>query len=117
MEALPILESSGDPYQLAHGLGTLGLVELAAGNLGAARAALERGLALARGLRDTRSIAILAATTADVARCQGDFLRAAELYSESLALYQEIGNHAEIPAHSAQPGLCGARHARLRSSP
>ncbi len=98
MEALPLLESSGDPYQLAHGLGTLGLVELAAGNLGAARAALERGLALARGLRDTRSTAILAATTADVARCQNDFIRAGELYGESLALYQEIGNHAEIPA-------------------
>ena len=98
VEALPTLESSGDPYQLAHGLGTLGLVELAGGDLGAARAALERGLTLARGLRDTRSIAILAATTADVARCQGDFMRAAELYGESLALYQEIGNHAEIPA-------------------
>lgn len=97
-EALPVLEASGDPYQLAHGLGILGLVELAGGELGAARAALERSLALARGLRDTRSIAILAATTADVARCQEDLMRAAELYSESLALYQEIGNHAEIPA-------------------
>ena len=97
-EALPALESSGDLYLLGHGLGTLGLVELADGGLPAARAALERGLAQVRALRDTRSIAVLAATTADVARCQGDYTRAGELYSESLALYQEIGNHAEIPA-------------------
>jgi DNA-binding CsgD family transcriptional regulator len=51
-----------------------------------------------RTVRDTRSLAILAATTADVARCQGDYERAADLYSESLALYHELGNHVEIPA-------------------
>ncbi len=111
-EALPALETSGDLYLLGHGLGTLGLVELAGGDLPAARAALERGLALVRELRDTRSTAILAATTADVARCQGDYTRAAELYSESLALYQEIGNHAEIPAilHNQGYVALGARH-------
>jgi hypothetical protein len=43
-------------------------------------------------------VALLAATTADVARCQGDYARAEELYSESLALYQELGNWAELPA-------------------
>ena len=106
-EALPALEPSGDIYLLGHGLGTLGLVELADGDLPAARAALECGLGLVRELRDTRSIAILAATTADAARCQGDYTRAAELYSESLALYQEIGNHAEIPAILHNQGYVG----------
>src|SRR3954447_22330345 len=98
MEAVPALQSSGDPYLLGHAMGTLGLVELADGDLTAARASLEHGLAQVRTLRDTRSIALIAATTADVARCQGDYIRAAELYSESLALYHELGNRAEIPA-------------------
>jgi ATP/maltotriose-dependent transcriptional regulator MalT len=97
-EALPALHASGGLYLLAHGLGTLGLVELADGELAAARAPLEQGLSLVRTLQDTRSIALIAATTADVARCQGDYARAAELYSESLALYHQLGNHAEIPA-------------------
>ena len=97
-EGLPALQASGDPYQLAHGMGTLGLIELADGNLAAARAALEQGLGLVRMLRDTRSVALIAATTADVARCQNDYVRAAELYSESMALYYELGNHSEIPA-------------------
>jgi predicted ATPase/DNA-binding CsgD family transcriptional regulator/transcriptional regulator with XRE-family HTH domain len=97
-EALPALQMSGDPYLLAHGLGTLGLIELADGDLAAARASLEHGLAVVRTLRDTRSAAIIAATTADAARCQGEYARAAELYSESLALYHALGNRAEIPA-------------------
>ena len=95
---MPAIEASGDPYLLAHGLGTLGLVELADGALADARASLERGLGMARTLRDTRSVALLAATTADAARCQGAYGRAAELYSESLALYHALGNRAEIPA-------------------
>ncbi|HEU5103873.1 MAG TPA: LuxR C-terminal-related transcriptional regulator [Roseiflexaceae bacterium] len=97
-EALPALRASGGRYLIAHGLGTLGLIELAEGDLGGARAALENGLAVVRTLRDTRSVALIAATTADVARCQADYARAAELYSESLALYHELGNRAEIPA-------------------
>lgn len=97
-EALPALQECGDPYLLAHGMGTLGLLNLADGELAAARASLEHGLALVRTLRDTRSIALIAATTADAARCQGDYARAADLYSESLALYHELGNSAEIPA-------------------
>lgn len=96
--ALPALQTSGDPYALAHGLATRGLIDLADGDRAAARASLEQGLAAARTLRDTRSVALLAATTADAARCQGDYERAAELYSESLALYHELGNRAEIPA-------------------
>jgi predicted ATPase/DNA-binding CsgD family transcriptional regulator/DNA-binding XRE family transcriptional regulator len=98
MEALPALQAGGDAYLLGHGLGTLGLIDLAAGDLAAARAALEKGLAAVRTLRDRRSVALLAATTADAARCQGEYARAAELYSESLALYHELGNRAEIPA-------------------
>ncbi len=97
-EALPALQASGGLYLLAHGLGTLGQVELANGNLAAARASLEQGLALVRTLRDRRSVALIAATAADAARCQGEYARAAELYSESLALYHELGNRAEIPA-------------------
>ena len=96
-EAVSALQAS-DPYLLAHGLGTRGLIELADGALTPAREALEQALAVIRTLRDTRSLALLAATTADVARCQGDYDRAADLYSESLALYHELGNHAEIPA-------------------
>ncbi|HEX6605606.1 MAG TPA: helix-turn-helix domain-containing protein, partial [Chloroflexia bacterium] len=96
-EAVSALQA-GDPYLLAHGLGTRGLIELADGALTPAREALEQALAVIRTLRDTRSLALLAATTADVARCQGDYDRAADLYSESLALYHELGNHAEIPA-------------------
>jgi non-specific serine/threonine protein kinase len=53
---------------------------------------------MVRTLRDTRSVALLAATTADIARCQGDYARAAELYSESLALYHDLANRDEIPA-------------------
>lgn len=98
VEALPELRASGGPYLLAHGLGTLGLVNFAERDLAAARASFEQGLALVRILHDTRSVALIAATTADAARCQGDFARAAELYSESLALYHELGNRAEIPA-------------------
>jgi predicted ATPase/DNA-binding CsgD family transcriptional regulator/transcriptional regulator with XRE-family HTH domain len=97
-EAVPALQLSGDPYLLGHGMGTLGLVNLAEGDLAAARESLENGLAVVRTLRDTRSVALIAATTADVARCQGDYTRAAELYSESLALYHQLGNRAEIPA-------------------
>jgi predicted ATPase/DNA-binding CsgD family transcriptional regulator/transcriptional regulator with XRE-family HTH domain len=97
-EALPALHASGGRYLLAHGLGTLGLVELADSDPAAARTSLEQGLALVRTLRDTRSVALIAATTADAARCQGDYARAAELYSESLALYHQLGNRAEIPA-------------------
>jgi predicted ATPase/DNA-binding CsgD family transcriptional regulator/transcriptional regulator with XRE-family HTH domain len=97
-EALPALRSSGDPYLIAHGLMTLGLIDLADGDMAAARESGEDGLAVIRTLRDTRSVALIAATTADVARCQGDYVRAAELYSESLALYHELGNRAEIPA-------------------
>lgn len=96
--ALPALQASGDPYLIAHGLGTLGLVELAEGDLVAARAALENSLAVTRALRDARSIALTAATTGDIARCQRAYERAAELYSESLALYYELGNETEIPA-------------------
>ena len=66
--------------------------------MAAARTSLEHGLTLVRTLRDTRSVALIAATTADVARCQGDYDRAGELYGESLALYHELGNRAEIPA-------------------
>ncbi|MEO8285193.1 MAG: LuxR C-terminal-related transcriptional regulator [Chloroflexota bacterium] len=97
-EGLPALQSSGDPYMLAHGMGTLGLVDLADRDFAGARNAFEDSLAIARTLRDTRSVALFAATTADIARCQGDYLRAAELYSESLALYHELGNRSEIPA-------------------
>jgi predicted ATPase/DNA-binding CsgD family transcriptional regulator len=97
-EALPALHASGDPYLIAHGLMTLGLIDLADGDMEAARESGEHGLAVIRTLRDTRSVALIAATTADVARCQGDYVRAAELYSESLALYHELGNRAEIPA-------------------
>ncbi len=97
-EALPALQAGGDPYLLAHGLGTLGLIELADGRPADALAALERALILVRTLADTRSVALIAATTADAARCQGDYARAAELYSESLALYHDLGNRAEIPA-------------------
>jgi DNA-binding CsgD family transcriptional regulator len=97
-EAVPALQASGDPYLLAHGMATLGIVDLADGNLPPARASLERGLALVRTLSDTRSVAIIAATTADAARCQGDYARAADLYSESLALYHQLGNRAEVPA-------------------
>jgi DNA-binding CsgD family transcriptional regulator len=79
-------------------MGIQGLINLADGELAAARASLEQGLALVRALRDTRSIALLAATTADAARCQGDYACAADLYGESLALYHELGNRAEIPA-------------------
>jgi DNA-binding CsgD family transcriptional regulator len=49
-------------------------------------------------LDNTRSMALVAANTADVARCQRDYDRAAELYAESLALYRKLGNQAEIPA-------------------
>jgi predicted ATPase/DNA-binding CsgD family transcriptional regulator len=97
-EALPALRSSGDPYLIAHGLMTLGLIYLADGDMVAARDSGEHGLAVIRTLRDTRSVALIAATTADVARCEGDYIRAAELYSESLALYHELGNRSEIPA-------------------
>ncbi|HUS13449.1 MAG TPA: LuxR C-terminal-related transcriptional regulator [Chloroflexia bacterium] len=97
-EALPALEASGDPYLFAHAMGTLGLIDLATDHLATARAALEHGLAVARTLKDRRSVALLAATTADAARCQGDYGPAAELYSDSLALYHELGNRAEIPA-------------------
>ena len=97
-EAVPALQASGDPFLLAHGLGTRGLIDLADGDVAAARVSLEQGLALVRTLRDRRSVALLAATTADVARCQRDYARAAELYSESLGLYHELGNRAEIPA-------------------
>jgi ATP/maltotriose-dependent transcriptional regulator MalT len=79
-------------------MSTLGLIDLAEGDLASARASLEHGLAIVRTLSDTRSVALLAATTADAARCQGDYARAAELYSESLALYHQLGNRAEIPA-------------------
>lgn len=97
-EAVPALQMSGDPYLLGHGMGILGMVDLAEGDLAAARASLEHGLAMVRTLRDTRSVALLAATTADVARCQGEYARAAELYGESLALYHQLGNRVEIPA-------------------
>jgi predicted ATPase/DNA-binding CsgD family transcriptional regulator/DNA-binding XRE family transcriptional regulator len=97
-DAMPALKASGDPYLIAHGLTTLGLVDLAEGDILAACASSEHGLAVARRLRDTRSIALIAATTADIARCQGDYTRAAELYSESLGLYHELGNTTEIPA-------------------
>jgi DNA-binding CsgD family transcriptional regulator len=97
-KALPALQASGDPYLLAHGSATLGMVDLAEGNLAAARASLESGLSIARMLHDTRSIALMAAMSADVARCQNEYWRAAELYSESLALYHELGNRGEIPA-------------------
>lgn len=116
-KALPALQLSGDPYLLGHGLSTLGLIELADGDLAAARASLERGLAVVRTLSDTRSVALLAATTADVARCQSDYARAAELYSESLALYHTLGNRAEIPAilHNQGYVALGARdHAAAR---
>jgi predicted ATPase/DNA-binding CsgD family transcriptional regulator/transcriptional regulator with XRE-family HTH domain len=97
-DALPALQATGDPYLLGHGMGTLGLIDSAEGHLVAARTSLEQGLAMVRTLRDTRSVALLAATTADIARCQGDYARAAELYSESLALYHDLANRDEIPA-------------------
>jgi predicted ATPase/DNA-binding CsgD family transcriptional regulator/DNA-binding XRE family transcriptional regulator len=97
-EALPALRAGGDPYLHAHGLSTQALIDLADGALIAARVEVEQGLALIRTLNDRRSIALLAATTADIARCQGDYTRAAELYSESLALYHDLGNGTEIPA-------------------
>lgn len=96
--ALQAIRASGDPHLLAHGLGIMGSIDLADTRLEAARSVLEAGLATARTLRDTRSVALIAATTADAARCQGDYGRAAELYGESLALYHELGNQAEIPA-------------------
>jgi DNA-binding CsgD family transcriptional regulator len=96
--ALAALHTSSAPYLIAHSMGIQGLINLADGELAAARASLEQGLALVRALRDTRSIALLAATTADAARCQGDYAGAADLYGESLALYHELGNRAEIPA-------------------
>jgi DNA-binding CsgD family transcriptional regulator len=79
-------------------MSTLGLINLAGNDLTTACALLEQGLSTARTLRDRRSVALLGATTADAARCAGDYARAAELYSESLALYQELGNWAELPA-------------------
>lgn len=97
-EAIRALDEDGDPWLLAHCRGIQGLALLAAGDLAAARDSLEHGLATARTLNDRRSVALLAATTADVARCQADYPRASELYGESLALYQQLGNHAELPA-------------------
>jgi hypothetical protein len=77
--ALLALRVSGGLYLLAHGLGTRGLIDLADGDLVAARTSLEEGLTLMRTLRDARSTALIAATTADIAGCQGDYARAAEL--------------------------------------
>jgi tetratricopeptide (TPR) repeat protein len=97
-EALPALEASHDLYLRAHGLTTLGLIDLADGNFTAARSHLEDGLMLARTIDDRRSIAVLAACTADAARCQGHYMCAAALYNESLALHKQLGNTTEIPA-------------------
>ena len=97
-DALPALATSGDLYLRAHGLITLGLIDLADGDLAAARRHSEAGLTLAREIADVRSIAVLTASTADAARCQGDYPRAAALYTESLALHRQLGNSMEIPA-------------------
>jgi hypothetical protein len=81
------------------------------GDLVAARTSLEHGLTFVRALRDRRSVALLAATTADVARCQGDYARVAGLYSVSLALYHDLGNRDAIPAlHNQGYVALGMRH-------
>ena len=90
-EALPALQRSGDPYLIAHSLGISGLIYLTIGDVAAARTSLERSLATVRRLRDARSTAIIAATTADIARCQHDYACAAELYSESSSAVPRIG--------------------------
>jgi hypothetical protein len=114
-EALPALHASGSLYLLAHGMATLGLVALTDGDLVAARACVEDGLALIRTLRDTRSVALLAATTADAARCQGDCSRCGAVQREPGAV-PRARQSCRDPRPPAQPGLCGSRYGRLHSS-
>jgi tetratricopeptide (TPR) repeat protein len=62
----------------------------------AATAYYEEGLALFRGLGDTRDVAYCLSNLGTVAQELGDFERAKALYGESLALVQEIGDRGVI---------------------
>src|SRR5207247_936831 len=86
----------GDRLGIAASLDTLGTVACSQGEYGAARALLEKSLAIRRELGDRVGIATSLYNLGLVAYQQGDYSAARSLYKESLAIRREFGDRAGI---------------------
>jgi predicted ATPase len=82
-----------------------GVLALLQGDYGAARALLERGLALFRELGDSAGSAASLGNLGDVARGQGDYTTARALYTESLALFRQLGDNWGIASALGHLGV------------
>ena len=92
-ECLAIQQAFGDKHGTASSLNQLGSQALAQGDLRQAAMFYEEGLTLLIGFELTGDAAAgVRDLLAEVARRQADFLKAEELYSQSLAVRRVLGN-------------------------
>ncbi len=96
-ETLALARVLGEKELVVQALALLGPVACAQGEVARARDLCAEGLALARDISVTRVLGQALHAAGTVARVGGDD-RAADLYDESLALYQRLGNKAGVAA-------------------
>ena len=71
------------------------------GNYAEARAMLEEGLPLLRGLGDRYRIAMALNFSGDLARCEQQYARAQTAFEESIALLRELGAVRDLASMEA----------------
>lgn len=95
-QATTIAEAVGDPWQIAFGLNNFGEVARAQGDYDRARGYYERSEAIYREAEALGDHARLIHTMGYMALHDGDFTRATELFQDSLAAFQRLGNKRGI---------------------
>jgi tetratricopeptide (TPR) repeat protein len=90
-EAIPIFRELGDHFGLAWALHGEGLARLRTGDLAAARAAFDEQVALLSEARDPSGTAIALANQSELARAEGDRVRAMRLAGASEGLRRLTG--------------------------
>ncbi len=81
----------GDQWQLSAALYYLGMTDQNAKNVAMAQSRLEESLMILRQVGDKLRIADISDSLGDIARAEGNFQRAAALYTESLARRRDLG--------------------------
>jgi predicted ATPase/DNA-binding SARP family transcriptional activator len=93
------------PDARANALNCAGGMALSQGDLEAARAFLEQGLAIWREMGDRRGIATVLNNLGNLLRRLGDHEAARAMYEESLALHRELGDRPRIAFLSSHLGI------------
>jgi tetratricopeptide (TPR) repeat protein len=111
-EAMPLVERTGDPWQIAFGLNNLGEVARVQGHYDQARGYYERSEAMYREADALGDHARLVHTLGYMALHDGDRERADSQFLESLAAFRRLGNKRGMAECLAGLAAVGAQSGR-----